>query len=559
MRLLPVWLRRNVMAELSFYPSAHRPEAVGVNGMVSSAHPLASVAGVRVLMEGGNAFDAAVATAATLNVVEPNMSGMGGLGLAMVYVGKEKRVRVLNFSGRAAQAAEPSRFTQENIETGILAPLVPGNVAGWLTLHEAYGSLDRERLFQSAIEYAEKGFPLTQRNSRYMDATASRLALFPSASIILDSAGRAPKPGSRFKMPQLAESLRKIAKDGQETFYRGELAEEIVGGNQEMGGLFTLDDLACYEAQWQDPISINYRGYEVYTTPPNSSGFQVLETLKLMEGFKGTDLMFQHPNSLHLMIEAVKLSATDRIRYAGDPDYVDIPVKLLLSDEYANRQRQRIDRHIPAIVPGERYTSRVSSGSLTAGSTEKFDGGMTTHFAVADRDGNVVSITQTLGGSFGSAVAVGNTGIFLNNMSYWFELDEGSPNLIGPGKRVNFVVAPTQTFRAGKFFLSMGTPGSYGILQTTPQFVMNVLDFGMNVQEAIEAPRFRCTEGRNVEMEERFPSQIRRVLQDLGHDVCVVEAWSRTVGGAQGILVDVDAGVFRGGADPRRDGYSIGY
>ena len=512
------------MADLSVYPSAHRPVAVGVNGVVTSAHPLASVAGVRVLMEGGNAFDAAVTTAATLNVVEPYMSGIGGIGLALAYVASENRVRALNFSGRAPRAAEPSRFTEGTIETGILAPLVPGNVAGWLTLHETYGSLDRERLFQPAIEYADKGFPLTRHNSQIIAATAPRLSLFPSASLMLDSAGRAPRPGSRLRMPQLAESLRKIARDGKETFYRGELAEAIVRGNQEMGGLFTQADLADYEANWQEPILISYRGHEVYTTPPNSSGFQVLQTLKLMEGFEGTDLIFQHPDTLHLMIEAAKLCVTDRIKYAGDPDYVDIPLKGLLSDAYAARQRQRLDREAAAAVSGERYASQVPSGSLTPGSPEEFDGGMTTHFAVADRDGNVVSVTQTLGGRFGSAVAVGDTGIFLNNMSYWFELDGGSPNVIGPGKRVNFVIAPTQTFRDGKFYLSMGTPGSYGILQTTPQFLMNVLDFGMNVQEAIEAPRFRCTVERNVEMEERFPPQVRRVLQDRGHDVVVIES-----------------------------------
>lgn len=189
----------------------------------------------------------------------------------------------------------------------------------------------------------------------------------------------------------------------------------------------------------------------------------------------------------------------------------------------------------------------------------EFDGGMTTHFAVADRDGNVVTITQTLGGAFGSAVAMGDTGIFLNNMCSWFDLEEGSPNIIGPGKRVDLIVAPTQTLKDGKFHLSMGTPGSYGILQTTPQFLMNVLDFDMNVQEAIEAPRFRNTSGRRVEMEERFPSHVRRALQDLGHDVNVIEPWSMSVGGAQGIQVDTEAGVFQGGADPRRDGYAIGW
>ena len=547
------------MTNLSAYPSASRPVATGVNGMVASAHPLASLAGLRLLMAGGNAFDAAVATAATLNVVEPYMSGVGGIGLALVYLAKENRVRALNFSGRAPKAAEPSRFTEETKETGVLAPLVPGNVAGWLTLHETYGLLDRERIFQPAIDYAEYGFPVTQLNSRMMAQSTPRLSRFPSASIILDSSGQPPKPGTRLKMPQLAESLRTISQHGKETFYRGELAQSIVKGNQEMGGLFTQDDLAKYEAQWQEPLCINYRDYEIYTTPPNSSGFQILQTLKLMEGFHSTDLIFQHPNTLHLFMEAVKLCVTDRIKYSGDPDYVDIPIKGLLSDEYAAHQRLRVNREKAALVSGEHYTRKVPSGSLTAGSPEEFDGGMTTHFAVADREGNVVSITQTLGGAFGSALAVGNTGIFLNNMSYWFDLEEGSPNLIGPDKRVDFVVAPTQTLKAGKFFLSMGTPGSWGILQTTPQLLVNALDFGMNIQEAVEAPRFRYYTGRHVEMEERFPAHVRRALEDRGHEVSVIEPWSISVGGAQAIQVDMEAGVFQGAADPRRDGYAMGW
>ena len=541
------------------YPASNRPVAIGVNGMVTSAHPLASLAGVRTLVDGGNAFDAAVAIAATLNVVEPYMSGVGGIGVALAYVASERRVRALNFSGRAPRAADPSRFTGETKQTGILAPLVPGNVAGWLTLHETYGSLERERLFQPAIDYAEGGFPITQLNSQMIARNAPRLSRFPSASIVLDSAGQAPRPGTRLKMPELAESLRRIARDGMETFYRGALAERIVKANQEMGGLLTLEELAEYEAEWQEPIRINYRGYDIHATPPNSTGFQILQTLKLMEGFDGDDMVFQHPNTLHLLIESIKLCVTDRIKYGGDPDYVSAPIGGLLSDAYASRQRERIDRENPAIVSGEHFTRSVPEGSLTVGSPEEFDGGMTTHFAVADRDGNVVSVTQTLGGGFGSAVAMADTGIFLNNMSNWFDLEEGSPNQIGPGKRVDFCVAPTQTFKDGRFFLSMGTPGSWGILQTTPQFVMNVLDFGMNVQQAIEAPRLRCDIGRHVEMEERFPLHVRRALQDRGHEVTVTEAWAMSVGGAQGLQADADAGVFQGGADPRRDGQAIGW
>ena len=547
------------MVNGSVHSRSTRPAAPGVSGMVAAAHPLASVAGLGVLMDGGNAFDAAVATAATLNVVEPYMSGMGGLGVALVFVARENRTRVLNFSGRAPRAAEPSRLTEETKRKGIFSPLVPGNVAGWLTLHETYGRLDRERLFQPSIDYAENGYPVSQLNSRIINNQAPQVANFTPGPSPLQSAGQVLRQGSRLKIPQLARSLREVAKHGKETFYRGELGERIVKANREMGGLFAQADFSDYEAEWQDPIEIDYRGFKIYTTPPNSSGFQVLENLKLMQGFGDKDLVFQHPDTLHLMMEAAKLCVTDRIKYAGDPDYVQIPLPGLLSDAYAARQRMRIDRGKAAVVSGEHFTNEVPAGSIAAGSQKQFDGGLTTFFTVADRDGNVVSVTQTLGGGFGSGVAIGDTGIFLNNMCYWFDLEQGSANLIGPSKRVDFVGSPTHTMRDGKFALSIGTPGSWGILQTTPQMLMNALDFGMGVQEAIEAPRFRCVEGRRVEMEERFPADVRRALEDRGHEVSVIEPWSMSVGGAQGIRVDAEEGVFQGGADPRRDGYAIGW
>ena len=533
---------------------------MGANGMVASAHPLASQAGVSVMIDGGNAFDAAVATAATLNVVEPYMSGVGGIGLALAYVAKEGRVRALNFSGRAPLAAVPEAFTDESKGSGILAALVPGNVAGWLTLHETYGSLDRERLFAPAIGYAENGFPVTYINSEIMSQSAATVLKFPaSAPIIFDAQGRAPAPGSRLRMPQLAATLRQIAAGGADEFYRGGLARRIVDGARELGSLYSYEDFERYQAEWQEPISIGYRGYDIYSTPPNSSAFQVLQTLKLLETADPSELAFQHPDTVHLMMEAVKLCVTDRIEYAGDPDYVTAPLKGLLSGAYARRQRDRIDPASAAAVRGERYSEERDIGALTPGSPEEFDGGMTTHFATADRDGNVVTVTQTLGGGFGSGAAVGGTGVFLNNMASYFELEEGSPNRIGPGKRVDFVVAPTQTLRGDDFLLSMGTPGSWGILQTTPQFIANVLEFGMDVQQAIEAPRFRYISGRQVNMEERFPLHLRRELERRGHQVELIEAWSRGVGGAQAIMADRKQGTFQGGADPRRDGYALGW
>ena len=255
----------------------------------------------------------------------------------------------------------------------------------------------------------------------------------------------------------------------------------------------------------------------------------------------------------------MKLAVADRIRWGGDPDYVKAPLEGLLSDGYAERQRARIDRSSAAVISGEQFTRIEPSGAIKAGSPEAFDGGMTTHFAVADSDGNVVSVTQTLGGAFGSAVAPGDTGLFLNNMAFWFDLEEGAPNRLEGGKRVDFCLAPTQTFRDGRLHLSLGTPGSWGILQTTPQLLMNVLDFGMNVQEAIEAPRLRVFEERRVVMEERFPAHVRAALTDKGHDVDLAEPFTATVGGAQAILIDHESGTFQGGADPRRDGAAIGF
>ena len=542
------------------YPQPTRPVAMGVNGMVSAAHPLASTAGLRVLMDGGNAFDAAVATAAVLNVVEPYMSGMGGIGVGLAYVAREGRVRALDFSGRAPRAARPDLYSEETMGTGILAAMVPGNVAGWLTLHETYGRLDRQRLFQPAIDYAENGFPITYLNSAKIAEAADRLRKFPaSAAIMLDGDGQAPPPGTRLRMAQLAESLRVVAEGGKEVFYRGDLARRIVEASNGMGGIYSLEDLSRYEARWVEPISVRYRGFDVFTAPPNSSGFQVLQTLKLLETFGRDEMSFQHPDTLHATIESVKLSMTDRARYAGDPDHVDIPLDGLLSDSYAMEQRKRIDMANASSLRWERYMADVPEGSLAPGDAAAHSGGMTTHFAAADGEGNVVTITQTLGGAFGSAVAIGDTGIFLNNMTTFFDLDPASPNAIGPGRRVDFVVAPTQTLRDGRFLLSMGTPGGYGIHQTTTQMLVNVLDFGMNVQQAVDSPRFKCSPGREIEMEERFPRHVRAALATRGHDVKVVDAWWMGVGGAHAIRYDADQRVFQGGADPRRDGHAAGW
>lgn len=549
------------MSETTHTYHAHRPVVMGCHGMVAAAHPLASQAGLRMLLEGGNAFDAAVATAATLNVVEPYMSGLGGIGVLLCYVAREQRLRVLNFSGRAPYAARPELYTPETQLLGLLAPLVPGNVAGWLTLLETYGSMERQRVLAPAIAYAEQGAPLTYNNSAYIANNSHILAQFPTSAQIFLPGGNVPQPGSVLRQQVLAQSLRLLAEGGQEVFYRGALAEKIARFVEQHSGLLTRQDLADYAATWEEPIRTTYRGYDVYVPPPNASAFQVLETLNILEGFDLGALGCGTPETLHLVMEASKLSITDRIAYAGDPEHHPVPLDVLLSKDYAQAQRQRLDRHQAAVVCGERAMAERHAAALRPGVPAAYTSGLTTHLAAADAAGNVVTLTQTLGNAFGCGVAVGDTGILLNDMTYWFEIDPAtqSPNLIAPWKRVDFCLTPMQVLRDGAFCLSLGTPGSYGILQTMVQMLLHLLDFGMPIQAAIEAPRFRYFEGRRVEMEARFPAETRQALHRLGHQIDVLNAWSPSVGGGQSIMRHPESGALLGGADPRRDGYVVGF
>lgn len=539
----------------------HRPVVMGSHGMVVSGHPLASQAGLRILLEGGNAFDAAVATAATLNVVEPYMSGLAGLGVLLCYPAREKRVRVLNFSGRAPYAATPDRYNPETQERGILASLVPGNVAGWFTLLETYGTMERARVLAPAITYAEEGVPITHQNHHFMQQNMPLLSSCPTAAQIFLPGGNAPQPGTVLRQTALAKSLRAIVEAGQEVFYRGELAERMVRDIEAQGGLMTRQDLADYRAEWEEPLMTTYRGYEVYVPPPNSSGFQMLATLNMLEQCDLPALGYGSPQYLHFLMEAMKLSITDRIMYAGDPSYTAIPLPGLLSKAYAEAQLNRIDWRRAAFVVGERASTVQKVNALRAGIPQAYTDGLTTHLTTADKEGNVVTISQTLGNAFGCGIAVEDTGILLNNMALWFDIDPSgdSPNLIAPGKRVDFCVAPMQVLHHGAFRLSLGTPGSYGILQTTVQMLVSLVDFGMNIQEAIEAPRFRYFEDRRVELEDRFPAATRHALQELGHQIESIGDWSVSVGGGQGILCEPESGVLQGGADPRRDGYAVGF
>jgi gamma-glutamyltranspeptidase/glutathione hydrolase len=339
-----------------------------------------------------------------------------------------------------------------------------------------------------------------------------------------------------------------------EAFYRGAIAEEIVRTVEAQGGLLSAQDLADFQPEWQETVSTTYRGYDIHCPPPPCSGVQYLQTFNLLEGY---DLAATGQNSaetIHLMAEAMKLAVADRIAFAPRPD---APTATLLSQEYAARRRELIDRQRAGRSEGERFEGRITvPGTITPGLAIPES---TTHFDVIDGEGNAVGVTQSLGDGFGSGVMAGETGLMLNNFLYWFDLDPASPNRIGPRKKIEMCMAPAMVFRDGRLFMAIGTPGSFGILQTTPQMISNVLDHGFSIQAAIEAPRFRLYEGTTIEIEARVPKAVRDELLRRGHAIRLIDDWSYLVGGGHGVMVDPDSDAQLGGADPRRDGYALGW
>ncbi len=534
---------------------------MGTRGVVASAHPLASLAGLRILMEGGNAIDAAVAVASSLNVCEPFMSGAGGIGLMIVHRPGLGETRLLNFSGCAPNAATPDKFTRESQSSGIRAPLVPGNLGGWLKAHGDCGSMSLEQVFGPAIEYAEGGFPLTHFGHSVFSGSESLLRKCPNATASYLIEGNAPRPGEILRQPDLANTYRLLAREGANAFYEGEIAEAIADFCKAEGGLITLKDLQDYKPYWQEVITTDYRGLTVATAPPNSEGFQILQSLNLLEGFELGSLEQNSAEYIHTVAEAIKIAVADRIRYCGDPKNTDVPIDGLLSKDYAAERRKLMRPGEANIVTGERWQKEIPEGAITAGNPREFLPGMTTHFSVVDAEGNAVSCTQTLGAGFGSGRVVPGTGLALNNGINWMEIDPAcdTPNLVEPGKQWSQPMAPMQVYRDGKFYLSVSTPGSYGILQTTLQMLLNIVEFGANIQEAIEAPRFRCWGGTTLTMENRITPQIRDTLAGFGHDIDVLPAWSVSVGGGQGVMVEPNGEARLGGADPRRDGYAVAW
>jgi len=550
---------------------AYRPMAMGRNGMVVAGHPLASLAGVITLQNGGNAVDAALAVAAALNVVEPQMSGIGGDGYLMIYRRDAGSVEVVNATGAAPLAATVEEYADGIPMKGIRSASVPGLVDGWMEAHRRHGRLELTEIFAPAIDWADNGFPISQRLAENI-ANDPALLTAPSSRAIFAPQGNPLHEGEVLYQHDLARTLTRLAHEGSEVFYRGDIARAIARCSEAHGGLLTLKDLAHHRARWQHPISTTYRGYTVYEAPPNSSGIALLEMLNLIEPFELPVQGCNTPASIHLMVEVKKLAFADRERYLADPEWAEVPVEGLLSKEYARERAQKIDLHRAAhdVPPGDawRYQPGGKPQSVwkKGSHTPRED---TTCFAVVDGEGNAVCALQSLQSAFGSALVVEGTGIILNNrMTYW-HLEHDHPDRLEPGKRVRHTMNPVMAFHDGKLRLVFGTPGADTQTQTNLQVFTHVVDFGLTVQEAVEAPRWRDISGPTEStiphrledqllLEGRFSRHVVEGLEARGHRVATIDDWAGA-GSEVMIAVDPDARVLMGGADPRRDAYAIGW
>ena len=569
---------------------SYRPVVMGRNGMVCSGHPLASQAGIAMLQRGGNFADAALATAAALNVVEPLMSGIGGDGFVMVYRKDTDRLEVCNGTGAAPYAATRERYLPEGIPMkGILSVSVPGLLNSWLDVHEKHGILSLAECLAPAIDLAANGFPVTHVLSKAI-ASDALLCSFPTSQAVFAPGGRPLQPGEICYQKDLARTFQAIIDGGREAFYRGEIAKSIVKFSDEQGGILSMQDLADCRTRWQEPIATTYHGHTVYEAPPNSSGHVLLQELNLVEQFDLKSLGCNTAESIHLMVEAKKLAFIDREAYVADPDYVDVPVEGLLSKEYARERARLIDPEraaydVKAGNPWPYQSAQPKGHRAKVGAGQERED--TTCFVVADGQGNAICQLQSIQSAWGSSLIAGDTGILLNNrMTYW-HLEENHVDCLEPGKRVRHTMNPVMVFRNGpgsngtgvpgafsngagrQLSLVLGTPGADTQVQTNLQVISHVLDFGMTVAEAVEAPRWRNTQNHTESyvphtcadellVESRYSGAVLESLRQRGHVLNVLGGWEAT-GSEMMIQVDPDNGALHGGADPRRDGYAVGW
>ena len=552
---------------------------MGAQGAVVSNHPLSSLAGMRMLLNGGNAVDAAVAIGFALGVAEPQGSGIASDGFIMVHMKESNSVEVANGTGCAPMAATPERFADGIVTTGILSVSVPGICDALLSAHERYGKLSLADCVKPAIELCLEGVPQSHFQCR-LARNCDLMHSFPASAAIFAPGGMPLQPGEIRRNPDLARTYQIIAENGREAFYAGPIADALVKFSEEAGGILTKEDLARYRMVWQDPITTTYRGRTVFEAPPNSSGHVLLQELNLIEHFDMASLGLSTAEAIHLMAEAKKLAFADREAYLADPDFVDVPIDGLISKEYAAERVKLIDpeRAAETVSEGDPWAYQDGPGNAhdrfrRRDAAPREIHSDTTHYCVVDKWGNAVDGLQSLSASYGSQVVCPGTGMLLNNrMNYW-HLEADHVDRLQPGKRVRHTMNPVMIFTAppdqgGTLDMCCGTPGADTQVQTNLQVISAVYDQGCSVTEAIHAPRWTHFQGRtgsayphketnDMIVESRVGSGVVEDLQRRGHPARAVEAWGGR--GSAGAIRKDDSGALLAASDPRRDGQALVY
>jgi gamma-glutamyltranspeptidase/glutathione hydrolase len=526
-----------------------RSMVISRNGIVAAESPLAAQAGVRILERGGNAVDAAIATNAMMGVVEPMMNGVGGDLFAIVYDAKANKLYGLNASGWAPRGLTIEYLQKLGIRSmpqqGVNAITVPGAVDGWQKLADKFGRKKLAEDLAAAIRTAEDGFPVPEWTAAYWAGQVDHLRTDETAANTYLPGDRAPKVGEVFRNADLAWSLRQIAQHGRDAFYKGEIATKILESMKRHNGTMVAADLAEYSSDFVEPISTTYRDWTVYELPPNGQGIAALEMLNIMETFPlgQKDWGFGSTKALHAMIEAKKLAYADLAKYIGDPRKQKLPVATLLSKQWAAERAKLID--------ADHANCAAAAGEIPVGSD-------TTYLSVVDRDGNMVSLIQSNYSSFGSGIVAAGTGFVLHNRGGLFTMDSASPNALAGRKRPMHTIIPAFA-QKGDTRVAFGIMGGWNQSQAHAQFVANLVDFKMNIQAAMEAPRFtkHTFDGCDVEMENRFPGNVRNELVAKGHKIELKGTFSSDVGGGQAVMRDFAAGVNYGASDPRKDGQAV--
>lgn len=532
---------------------ASRSEVFAENGMAATSQPLATQVALDILKKGGSAVDAAIAANAVLGLVEPTGCGIGGDLYAIVWQQKEQKLHGLNASGRSPASLTLDILKAQGDKIPSYGPLpvsVPGAVDGWFELHNKFGKLPMAELLAPAINYAENGFPVSELIAYYLDKSVSVRGKYPGFKEVFMPNGHMPKKGEIFKNPALAQTYRKIAKGGRDAFYKGDIAKEIDRYMKANGGYLSYDDLASHKSNWVEPVSTNYRGYDLWELPPNGQGIAALQILNILEDYDIASMGFDSPEYVHTFVEAKKLAFADRAKYYADSSFNDIPVKQLISKEYAAKRRKLIDEN-------------KASKQVDAGPVE----GDTIYLTTADKDGNMVSLIQSNYRGMGSGMTPEKLGFVLQNRGELFALEDGHFNVYAPKKRPFHTIIPAFVTKDGKPYISFGVMGGATQPQMHAQILINMIDFGMNLQEAGDAPRIlhtgssqptgeKMTNGGYVSLEAGFSEKTKRELVKKGH---TLQHAVGPYGGYQAIMKQLSNGVYVGASETRKDGMAAGY